>query len=411
MAATPQPRPDPQAADADLPLALVRRGAIVAQPSRLRRFWRVGRFAPLVMAVMLTGGFIAMYFQPPGIRILMGALGLKPGGGASDPFAVPAPAPTPPAPPAPAIVAGLGKVLPSGDVITVSAPFGAGDARVASLHVAEGEEVAAGAPLVTFDNAPSLAAALESARASVAAREAALAQTRANVEIGRREAAATLARLQSAAEQAAREFERVETLRARGSATEQLFDQRRAAREETAREVERGRAALARYGPAEAIESQPDLVAARRNVEAAQADMARAKADLDKSVARAPRAGTVLTLHVRPGEKPGAKGLMTLGDLTRMTVEVEIYQTQIGRIAPGDRVEASAEALGAPLAGVVSRIGLEVARQTLLDPSPAAATDARVVKVTVDLDAESSARARRFTNLQVTARITPSKPQ
>ncbi|MBL8587652.1 MAG: HlyD family efflux transporter periplasmic adaptor subunit, partial [Methylobacteriaceae bacterium] len=335
----------------------------------------------------------------------------KPGGGASQPFAVPAPPPAPPAAPAPAIVAGLGKVLPRGDVITVSAPSGAGDARGAQLHVGESEAVAAGAPLATFDNAPSLNAAVESARAAVAAREAALTQARANVEIGRREAAATLARLESVAETAAREFERVETLRARGSATEQQFEQRRAAREESAREVERGRAALARYGPAEAAESQPDILAARRNIDSAQADLARALADLDKSVARAPRAGTILTINVRPGEKPGSKGLMTLGDLSRMTLEVEVYQTQIGRVAVGDPVEASAEALSAPLRGTVARVGLEVARQTLLDPSPAAATDARVVKVTVDLDEESSQRARRFTNLQVTARITPSKPQ
>lgn len=403
------PREAAPSATSDLPMALVRRGAIVAEPSRLRRAWRVVRFVPLFMAVMLTGGFVAMYFQPPGIRILMGALGLKPGGGAAEPFAVPAPKPAPPAPPLPAVVAGLGKVLPKGDVVTVSAPFGAGDARVAALHVGEGDDVAAGAPLATFDNAPSLAAAVESARAAIAAREAALAQARANVEIGRREAAATLARLESVAETAAREFERVETLRARGSATEQQFEQRRAAREESAREVERGRAALARYGPAEAAEAQPDILAARRNVDAAQADLSRAQADLDKSVARAPRAGTVLTIHVRAGEKPGSKGLLTLGDLTRMTLEVEVYQTQIGRIAVGDAVTASAEALTAPLRGVVARVGLEVARQTLLDPSPAAATDARVVKVTVDLDADSSQRARRLTNLQVTARITPGE--
>ncbi|MBK9080830.1 MAG: HlyD family efflux transporter periplasmic adaptor subunit [Rhizobiales bacterium] len=403
--------PSPRDAD-DLPRELVRRAAPTpARASALRRVWRVARFVPLVMAVMATGGFVAMYFQPPGIRILMGALGLKPGGGASQPFAVPAPPPAPPALPRPGVVAGLGKVLPQGDVVTVSAPFGAGDARVATLHVAEGEGVEAGAPLATFDNAASLRAALDSARAAVSAREAALAQTRANVEIGRREAAATLARLESAAQQAARDFERVEALRGRGSATEQQFEQRRAARDEAAREVERGRAGLARYGRLEDAETQPDVVAARRNVEAAQADVARAAADLDKAVARAPRAGTVLTIHVRPGEKPGAKGLMTLGDLTRMTVEVEIYQTQIGRIAVGDQVEAGAEALDAPLRGVVSRVGLEVARQTVLDPSPAAATDARVVKVTVDLDAESSQRARRFTNLQVVAKIAPGGPR
>ena len=59
----------------------------------------------------------------------------------------------------------------------------------------------------------------------------------------------------------------------------------------------------------------------------------------------------------------------------------------------------------------MTRVGLEVGRQTLVDASPAAHTDARVVKVRVALDPASSQIAQRFTNLQVTARIaTRSEP-
>jgi HlyD family secretion protein len=53
----------------------------------------------------------------------------------------------------------------------------------------------------------------------------------------------------------------------------------------------------------------------------------------------------------------------------------------------------------------VTRIGLEVGRQTIVDAAPAANTDARVIKVTVTLDPASSEVAKRFTNLQVTTRI------
>jgi HlyD family secretion protein len=35
----------------------------------------------------------------------------------------------------------------------------------------------------------------------------------------------------------------------------------------------------------------------------------------------------VLTVHVRPGEKPGVQGLLNLGDLELMKAEVEVYQT------------------------------------------------------------------------------------
>jgi HlyD family secretion protein len=89
-----------------------------------------------------------------------------------------------------------------------------------------------------------------------------------------------------------------------------------------------------------------------------------------------------------------------------MTVEVEVYQAQVGRVSVGDRVEVTAEALPQRLRGSVTRIGLEVGRQTVVDANPAANTDARVVKVTVALDPDSTGLAQRFTNLQVTARIT-----
>jgi HlyD family secretion protein len=182
-------------------------------------------------------------------------------------------------------------------------------------------------------------------------------------------------------------------------------DQKRTARDEAAREVERLTATLSRFLNAKP-DDQPDVIVALRNLDAAIADVQRTEQEIEKAYIRAPAAGTILTIHVRSGEKPGTKGVLNMGDTAHMTAEIEVYQTQIGRISIGDVVEVSAEALGAPLQGTVARIGLEVARQTVVDPSPAANTDARVVKVDVHIDPASSARAKRFTNLQVTGRIT-----
>jgi HlyD family secretion protein len=340
----------------------------------------------------------------------MEVLQLQPGGGTSSPIAVPVGLPptratnAAPIVSAPRLVAGLGKLLPEGEVVVVAPPFGAGDARLATLHVKEGERVEQGVLLATLDSERPFQAAVESARALVASREAALAQVKASVEASREEARASLARAETALQSATREFERVETLRQRGYAAEQAYDQRRTARDEAAREVERVRATLSRYGSGP-LESQTDVLVAARNVDAAKADLARAVADLEKASVRAPTTGTVLTVHVRPGEKPGSLGILNLGNLERMIAEVEVYQTQIGRVAVGDTVDLTAEALPRPLKGSVTRIGLEVGRQTLMDASPAANTDARVVKVTVSLDPDSSSIAQRFTNLQTTARI------
>jgi HlyD family secretion protein len=393
-----------------LPLVVVRHSSEV-RPHRSR--WpavlRRARFIQVIIALVALGGFIGLYFQPPGLRKLMAALQLQPGGGTSSPIALPVQRPDPRQVgaadlPTRQMVVGLGRLLPEGEVVIVAPPFGAGDARVASLKVTEGDRVEHGSVLAVLDSERTLLAAIGSARAQLAAREANLAQVRASVQASRDEAGATLARAETTYQNTVREFERVEILRQRGYAAEQSFDQRRAARDEAAREVERARATLSRYGSGD-LDAQADVRVAERNVDTARADLARAQADLDKAYVRAPITGTVLTVHVRPGEKPGAQGLMNLGNIDSMTVEVEVYQAQVGRVLVGDTVEVTAEALPQRLKGSVTRIGLEVGRQTVVDANPAANTDARVVKITVALEPDSSSLAQRFTNLQVTARI------
>ncbi len=383
---------------------------VTPHPSRWGAVLRRTRFIPVIIALVALGGVIGLYFQPPGLQKLMAILELQPGGGTTSPIAVAvqkanshqigvADLSTR------QLVVGLGRLLPEGEVVIVAPPFGAADARVASLKVTEGDRVEHGSVLAILDSERTLLAAIESARAQLAAREATLAQVRASVQASRDEARAILARAETTYQNTVREFERVETLRQRGYAAEQSFDQRRAARDEAAREVERARATLSRYGSGD-LEMQADVRVAERNVDTARADLARAQADLDKAYVRAPITGTVLTVHVRPGEKPGAQGLVNLGNIDRMTVEVEVYQAQVGRVSVGDRVEVTAEALPQRLRGSVTRIGLEVGRQTVVDANPAANTDARVVKVTVALEPDSTVLAQRFTNLQVTARIT-----
>lgn len=401
-----------------LSLHVIERGKVPGQSVATR-----GRSLPLRIALRVlvalllvgTGGLIGFHLQPPVLRQSPGVPDPKPGDGSMGPVAVPATGRAEPAEgkagasttaPVRRFVAGLGRIIPETEVVTVATPFGSGDARIASIEVREGDRVVRGGVLAVLDNEPQLKAALASAEAAVEARRAMLAQARATTLAARNEARAALARAQSVARNAETEFERVQELRRRGFAADQTFDQRRTAREEADREVDRLRATLSRYGD-EDIERQVDVVVAARNVDAALADLARAEADLQKAYVRAPIEGTVLSVANRPGERPATSGILNLGALDRMKVEVEVYQTLIGRVELGQEVMVTAEALPEPLRGTVTRIGLEVGRQVLVDPNPAANTDARVVKVTATLNEVSSAIAARFTNLQVTARILP----
>jgi HlyD family secretion protein len=301
-------------------------------------------------------------------------------------------------------VVGLGTILPVSGVRTIAVPFGAGDARIAALRVAEGQRVEQGAVLAVLDNEPVLAAAIASASAQVAYRKAALAQVTSSVRASRAELSAQLAGASAGLSAAERELGRADTLLRGGSLPAQDVDQRRTARDQSRHEVDRLRAALSRYTTAGGA-GQVDVSLARRNVEVAEAELSRATADLERAFVRAPIAGTILVILSDPGERPHAEGILTMGDLDRMKVEVDVYETQIGQIAIGDRAKVHAAPLPTELRGAVSRIGLEVGRQTTMDASPAANTDARVVKVTVALDEASSRAARGLTSLQVTAEL------
>ena len=404
----------------DLPMAVVDRSespARVGKPGIGSRL-RVLRFVPLIMLIVAVGGVVGLYFQPPGLKFLMRTLNLEPGGGTSSPIAVPVgragelaakakgtAKPGLAAPSGKSTVVGLGRLVPRGDVVTVAPPFGAGDARIAELHVAEGQTVKRGVLLATLDNERSLKAAVDTAQAAVASRGASVAQVREAVIASRGEARASLARAEALVVTARHDYERFKNLHGRGFAADAVVEAKRTAFEQAQQDVARAKATLSRYAFVN-IEKQADVVVSMRALDAARADLKRARSDLEKAYVRAPSAGTVLTVRVRPGEKPGADGILTLGNIAQMTAEVEVYQTAIGAVKVGDRVRISADALPQVLEGTVSRVGLEVGRQTLTDADPAANTDARVVKVYVTLSPAAIAVARRFTNLQVVARIT-----
>jgi HlyD family secretion protein len=96
---------------------------------------------------------------------------------------------------------------------------------------------------------------------------------------------------------------------------------------------------------------------------------------------------------------------MEMGDTGQMMAEVEVWQDRIAAIAPGQPVEIVADALGRALRGTVDSIGLTVGRQGLISDDAAANSDARVIRVLVALDADSSTVAARYTNLEAVARI------
>ena len=362
---------------------------------------------PLFMATLFTGAVIGMYFQPPGLRFFFNATGLEPGAGTQTPIAL-------------AIqkvssqeevavvsegdVVALGRIIPLGDVMRVATPSGAGDARIAEILVSEGTQVTSGETLAILDNLRQLEHAIASARANIGIREAVLLQTQAATSASRDEAKAALERAEATSEVAQADLERSTSLFERGVLTRANFDQVVARANEAGRDVERNLATLSRFETGSDL-VQADIAVAQANLNASRVELLRAEQDLERAYVRAPQDGTVLAINARVGERPSSSGIFDLGDTKQMTVEAEVYQTMIGRVSIGDPVTVSAEALDGDLSGVVTAIGFEIGRQSITSDDPAANTDARVVDVIIGLDAASSQRARRFTNLQAIVRI------
>ena len=393
--------------DTDLPLDL-RVGLPDGAASRPRRRFRKRYLLVLLIPLlMFTGAVLGLYFQPPGLQKFYEITGLQPGGGAASPIALPPDVDLPRQMAEtllPTDVIGLARIMPEGDVAVVAAPYGAGDARVAEILVRIGDRVERGTVLARLDNREALEGAVLLAEANLAVREAALMQTRAAVDASRAEAQAGLDQVRASEREARASLQRAEELFARGVATSAVLDAARNAAETAVQAVAQAEATLARFA-AVALDEQPDVVVASRNVEAAGADLARARMDLSRAEVVAPIAGTILDIRATPGQRPPQDGIMDMGDTRRMMAEVEIWQDRIAAVEPGQPVELIALALPRPLRGKVESIGLTVGRQGLISDDAAVNADARVIRVLVALDEASSALAARFTGLEAVARI------
>lgn len=398
----------PEISDQDLPLEVIESAGKRDNIVQAKRRRKLPRFfwLPFIPLLLFTGGVIGIYVQPPALRAFLRLTGLKPGGGTSSPIAVPVETVAVEETQQSRMrsVVALGKLVPEGKVITISPPFGAGDARVDEIKVEVGTQVVRGDVLALLDNLSSLQSALESAEVNVTLQKTALEQTRMTISASLGETKAILDRAIASQELALQELNRLRTLRERKVAPQADLDQAETTYAQAQEDVAKARATLKRFD-AEEMEKQPDVAVAARQVDAAVAELNRAKRDLARGTVTAPVTGTILDIHARPGEKPGSKGILDIGNVQRMTAELEVYQSEISFIAVGQHVELSGDALSKSLTGIVSEIGYSVEPQTTIRDDPAANTDARVITVTVSLDEDSSKRAARLTNLEVTGRI------
>lgn len=144
-----------------------------------------------------------------------------------------------------------------------------------------------------------------------------------------------------------------------------------------------------------------DVQLAKSELEAAQAAVQQAQAELDLAYVRSPRNSRIIKIHTWPGELIGSDGILELGKTDQMYVKAEVYETDITRVCVGQTATIKAQGVIKELKGTVEEIGWKISTKNALGTDPVADADARVVEVKIRLNPESSQQVASLTNLQV----------
>ncbi len=269
--------------------------------------------------------------------------------------------------PAPARVAAAGRVEPVSEERVVAAEA---TGRLARVLVDEGDRVARGQVLAIIAN--------DDRAARVAAAEARLARLLNGARPEeRRQARAALSEAQAVADHARSRLERVRAV-ARSSVGHDEADRAEREHEVALARLEAARAALALV---EAESRAEDIAAAR-------AARDEAKALLEKTIVRAPVAGVVTRRHRNEGESVVETApVVTVADDSVRRVRAEIDETDVGRVAVGQRVHVTADAFGSRrFAGRIVRVGLSLGRKQVITDEPTERRDTKVLEALVELE-------------------------
>jgi len=183
---------------------------------------------------------------------------------------------------------------------------------------------------------------------------------------------------------------RIATTRDRMGELGELLRQGKVSRETYDREQRECRAALAYL-----LADRGDVIANKSGLAIAEEACQRARLDLEATVVTAPCAGTVANCNLVSGMRihPGAP-LLTVQDLTALSVEVDLLEGDAWKIAPGQAARVT----------VPSVEGL-VASGRVATVNPVVSQGSRSVKVEVELRDGVSLRIRLFPGMYAAVAI------
>jgi HlyD family secretion protein len=277
-------------------------------------------------------------------------------------------------------VSGTGQVKPK-----VYANVGAETiGRITHLYVKEGDHVKKGEVLATMENVQPAA--------DVATQQATIASSKTDLRsysAAEKTAEANLVSAKATLEQKELDWKRGQSLYENQLIPKSDFDTRKAAYDVAVAAVAQSQAAI--------VQSRAQTASALARIDQATATLRRFKDVLNRTVALAPFDGIVTNLPVREGETvvigiQNAEGstLMTIADMSVVTAEVKVDETDIVNVKNGQTADVTVDALpGKVFKGHVTIVGDQaILRSTGIatSQSTTGTEEAKDFKVVVTLD-------------------------
>jgi multidrug resistance efflux pump len=284
------------------------------------------------------------------------------------------------------VVAGPGLVEPNSEDVQVGSELAG---KLKQVLAEEGDVVKKGQVLAILVN-DDYRAQVESSRAQVHQAEAAY------------EKILNGSRAQERAESAAsmHQAEAVEaSARADWDRRQKLFDAGVISREELEHyhrdfdvAEQQFQAAKQRFHLIDDRQRDEDIASAKAQLENARAQLDASQAVFAKTLMRAPFDGTILRKHHRTGESITNSSVtpdpvFTMGDVGGLRVRVDVDESDVARVANGQRVYCTANAYGnQKFWGHVIRVAGKLGHKNLRTDEPNEKTDTKILETLVQLD-------------------------
>lgn len=282
------------------------------------------------------------------------------------------------------LIAAPGRIEAVSEEIRVSSEL---SGRLHSVPVEEGACVRKGQVLAQIENEDYIARVAE-AEAELAERQAELSRTINGARLQERRAAeASLQAAKAVLDNARREAERRRNLAAHETISRDEADRYERAYQVAQADYER---AAQEFSLVQADARDEDRRKAEAAVAVAQAQLAEARAYLEKTYIRSPLDGVVLRKFRHPGESVSTQfdsPIVTLADDSTLRVRLDVDEADVARLRVGQSAFVTVEAYGTrKFTGRVIRVGRILGKKNVRTDEPSERVDTKILETLVQLD-------------------------